>query len=162
VYSSDTGGTDTGGTDTGDSASSTLIQLVDTSDDACPDPTPFTPNDNGSVFNGPMGITTDYSGRFVFISDSLNGEGIVLISECFDGVYDFWPTHLYANEEFSASLELLMAPYFYLDDVNTQPFGKPYFFRKKLDTTIKNNTHPLFSKASLVGSFIRLKNKIGY
>lgn len=97
-----------------------------------------------------------------FISDSLNGEGIVLISECFDGIYDFWPTHLYANEEYSASLELLMAPYFYLDDVNTDPFGKPYFFRKKLSDTIDNNVYPLFSKSSLVGSFIRLKNKIGY
>ena len=97
-----------------------------------------------------------------FISDSLNSEGIVLISECFDGVYDIWPTHLYVNEEFSASIELLMAPYFYLEDINIDPFGKPYFFRKKQSNILKNTVYPLFSKSSLVGSFIQLKNKIGY
>jgi 2-polyprenyl-3-methyl-5-hydroxy-6-metoxy-1,4-benzoquinol methylase/glycosyltransferase involved in cell wall biosynthesis len=105
---------------------------------------------------------SDPSEFIKFISESLNSNGIVLISECFDGVYDIWPTHLYANEQFSASLELMMAPFFYLDDINTQPNGKPYLFRKKSLNIIDNKSYPLFSKSSLVGSFIHLKSKIGY
>ena len=66
-----------------------------------------------------------------FISDSLNENGVLFLSECFNGIDDRWPTHLYANENFSYSILDVSEEHFALTDINQDPMLKPLLFRKK-------------------------------
>lgn len=65
-----------------------------------------------------------------WLAEQLNPDGYVFLSECFDGIYNRWPTHLYRNERYINQIGHLAAPYFVLEDVALTPYGKPYLFRK--------------------------------
>lgn len=66
-----------------------------------------------------------------FISDALNPEGRLFLSECFEGIEDRWQTHLYNNEKYSYSLLDVSEECFSLVDLNLDPISKPMVFRKK-------------------------------
>lgn len=65
------------------------------------------------------------------ISDCLKPNGIVYISDCFNGLEDRWPTHLSTNERYAGLLPLLMFTRFKLDTLNRRPLAKPFVFRKR-------------------------------
>lgn len=57
--------------------------------------------------------------------------GLLIMSDCFDGIKDHWPTHLAINERFSGGLPVLAGiASLVLDDCATAPYGKPYVFKK--------------------------------
>ena len=64
------------------------------------------------------------------LSNFLEPDGILFISECFDGIEDRWPTHLYENEAYAGMLPLVLQRHFRLVGSNHQPFGKPYVYQK--------------------------------
>lgn len=60
--------------------------------------------------------------------------GLIFISECFDGIRDIWPTHLYSNELYGGQLPEMARNYgLELIDCNVMPYGKPYVFKKIYD-----------------------------
>lgn len=67
-----------------------------------------------------------------FMALCLSEGGHLYISECFNGVQDRWPTHLYSNERFSGMLPFILAKNFKLIDNNTRLYGKPFVFKKLL------------------------------
>lgn len=76
----------------------------------------------------------DPHGFLRMLSQRLAPDGLLFISECFDGVRDHWPTHLQSNEDYSALLPLMAADAgLVLDDCNGAPFAKPYVLRKPAD-----------------------------
>lgn len=66
-----------------------------------------------------------------FMSNSLNSDGILFLSECFDGIEDRWPTHLYANEQYAGSITEISEEYFSLIDINLDPMLKPLVFKRR-------------------------------
>ena len=94
-----------------------------------------------------------------FIHSMMNEDGFLFISECFDGIYDVWPTHILQHEEFSNLLPLLASPYFKLLDINNTPFGKPYMFQK-IDT-VSSDVLSFLKNREWVINFINTKLKIG-
>lgn len=52
------------------------------------------------------------------------------MSECFIGVENQWPTHLYSNEKFTGMLPAMMDPWFELVDMHRAIPGKPFMFRR--------------------------------
>ena len=96
------------------------------------------------------------------IHASLKPEGLLFISECFDGVYDQWPTHLYVNEECASQLPILAAPFFNLLDINTNPLGKPYLFSKKLTISKDQNFESTFNDPIIFNSINNAKCKVGF
>jgi glycosyltransferase involved in cell wall biosynthesis/SAM-dependent methyltransferase len=69
------------------------------------------------------------------ISRYLGKGGLLFISDCFNGIEDRWPTHLYSNERYAGALPLLLAPHFEFASVNGVPFGKPFVFMKRTDAS---------------------------
>ncbi len=65
------------------------------------------------------------------IAQYLVDDGVVLISECFNGVEDRWPTHLATNERYAGLLPFMMHHLFRFESLNRQPQGKPFVFRKR-------------------------------
>ncbi|MDR2852575.1 MAG: glycosyltransferase [Burkholderiaceae bacterium] len=61
----------------------------------------------------------------------LKPEGLLFLSECFDGIEDRWPTHLYANEALSHRLPELVRDVLRCVGFNRQPFAKPYVFVRR-------------------------------
>jgi 2-polyprenyl-3-methyl-5-hydroxy-6-metoxy-1,4-benzoquinol methylase len=78
------------------------------------------------------------------ISNNLSTGGLLFISESFDGIDDQRPANLYLNEKFASTLPILAAPFFKLEDVNTQPLGKPYLFSKSLNNLIGEDSYSFF------------------
>lgn len=72
----------------------------------------------------PMGFASALHGY-------LNDDGLLCISECFNGVEGKWPTHLYSNEKYSGLLPFMLFNQFKLAKTNTGPYGKPYIFSKR-------------------------------
>jgi glycosyltransferase involved in cell wall biosynthesis/SAM-dependent methyltransferase len=97
-----------------------------------------------------------------YISRNLNAGGLLFISECFDGIYDRWPTHLYLNEEYSSTLPVLAAPFFKLEDINSLPFGKPYLFSKNALSCISEESLNFFEDPIFLHSMLVAKAKIGF
>jgi 2-polyprenyl-3-methyl-5-hydroxy-6-metoxy-1,4-benzoquinol methylase len=97
-----------------------------------------------------------------YISSNLNAGGLLFISECFDGIYDRWPTHLYLNEEYSSTLPVLAAPFFKLEDINSLPFGKPYLFSKNALSCISGESLNFFEDPIFLHSMLVAKAKIGF
>lgn len=63
------------------------------------------------------------------ISKSLKDDGLLFISECFEGVEENWPTHLIENEKYTGYLpEICHRNGLKLYSYNRIPFGKPYVF----------------------------------
>lgn len=104
----------------------------------------------------------DPQGFLKFIHDHMAQEGVLLMSDCFDGVYDRWPTHLYSNEVHAAELPILAAPYFELIDINRSPYAKPYKFKKRSVSDTAENALQFFKNPLFLREFIRAKEKIGY
>jgi hypothetical protein len=97
-----------------------------------------------------------------YISVNLKLGGLLFISECFDGIYDRWPTHLYLNEKFASTLPVLSAPFFKFLDVNTLPFGKPYLFSKNLTNYIGEDSFSFFDDPIFLHSMMNAKARIGF
>lgn len=73
----------------------------------------------------------DPQGFLGFLASLLADDGLLLISECFEGVEARWPTHLVGVERWAGLLPLMAASHgLELVDCNTDPHGKPYAFRK--------------------------------
>jgi len=96
------------------------------------------------------------------LSHHIDDDGILLVSESFDGAYDSWPMNLYENEKYAGQLLLLMAPLFELVDMNRDPFAKPYCFKRRLAPLNFSSLNAELSKGPILNAFIHLKHKIGY
>jgi SAM-dependent methyltransferase len=73
----------------------------------------------------------DPAGFLDYLASLLVDGGLLLMSECFDGIQDRWPTHLRGNEAQAGLLPAMaVASGLALHDYNPDPFGKPYVFRK--------------------------------
>ena len=97
-----------------------------------------------------------------YLSGNLTSNGLLFVSECFDGIYDWGPTNLYVNEKFASTLPVLAAPYFNLEDVNTLPLGKPYVFSKNLANIAKKDSFTFFDDQTFFNSMAIAKTKIGF
>ena len=97
-----------------------------------------------------------------YTSSLLKPGGLLFVSECFDGIYDKWPTHLYLNEKYSSILPVLAAPYFKLLDINTQPIGKPYLFSKNVTDKIEDSALTFFDDPTFFGSMGNGQIRIGF
>ena len=105
---------------------------------------------------------SDPKGFLKFIHDHMAENGVLLMSDCFDGVYDRWPTHLYSNETYAAELPIVAAPYFQLIDVNNSPYAKPYKFKKRSSSDAPENALQFLKNPLFLREFIKAKEKIGY
>jgi 2-polyprenyl-3-methyl-5-hydroxy-6-metoxy-1,4-benzoquinol methylase/glycosyltransferase involved in cell wall biosynthesis len=95
------------------------------------------------------------------IYDHLDDSGILLISDCFEGIYDKWPTHLYSNEKYSGGLPFLALPYFDLIDCQRKPFGKPYLFKRKKSILNIDESLSFLNNHDFLTQFIKNQQKIG-
>jgi SAM-dependent methyltransferase len=96
-----------------------------------------------------------------YIYDYLNDSGILLISDCFEGIYDKWPTHLYSNEKYSGGLPFLALPYFDFIDCKRKPFGKPYLFKRKKSILNIDQSLSFLNNHDFIAQFIKNKQKVG-
>lgn len=96
-----------------------------------------------------------------FIYDHLDDSGILLMSDCFEGIYDQWSTHLYSNEKYSGGLPLLALPYFDLLDYQRKPFGKPYLFKRRKTILDIDQSLSFLSNPDYLSQFIKNKQKVG-
>jgi glycosyltransferase involved in cell wall biosynthesis/2-polyprenyl-3-methyl-5-hydroxy-6-metoxy-1,4-benzoquinol methylase len=97
-----------------------------------------------------------------YLSEKLVPEGLLFISECFDGIYDRSPTNLYLNEKFASTLPILAAPFFKMVDVNTLPLGKPYMFSKNLTNVVNEDFLEFFYDPFFLESLMTSKRRIGF
>jgi glycosyltransferase involved in cell wall biosynthesis/SAM-dependent methyltransferase len=98
-----------------------------------------------------------------YVSDNLAEDGLFFASECFDGIYDRWPTHLYLNEKYAGALPIVAAPFFKVLDINMQPPGKPYLFCKNSSRLSPREMSPLLiSSANYLNIFGYSKSKVGF
>lgn len=80
--------------------------------------------------------------------------GLTFVSECFVGVENQWPTHLYSNERFTGFLPAMMDPWFELLDVHRAIPGKPFLFRRTdiaFDANVLPSARRWFMNASTYG-----------
>ena len=94
------------------------------------------------------------------IAEHLVENGLVFISECFNGIEDRWPTHLAANEKYAGMLPFMMDPLFRLETLNRQPYGKPYVFRKRGQGEAGSAT-ALLSQRGVMAELVRQQLSIG-
>jgi 2-polyprenyl-3-methyl-5-hydroxy-6-metoxy-1,4-benzoquinol methylase/glycosyltransferase involved in cell wall biosynthesis len=96
------------------------------------------------------------------LKDAVSPNGYLFISECFDGIRDRWPTHLYDNEKYSNLLPLMLAPYFNLIDLNKDPYSKPYIFqRKSTSSTTPKELFEIINEKWVSLGIVSAKNSIG-
>ena len=67
------------------------------------------------------------------IAEYLADQGVLFISECFNGIENRWPTHLQSNEKYAGSLPWLLQNEFSMIGCNHLPYGKPYVFAKRIE-----------------------------
>jgi len=91
----------------------------------------------------------------------LTNEGLLFISECFNGIENKWPTHLYANEKYSGLLPFMLSGGFQYLSMNWQPFAKPYLF-KKLTVIQENPSFDLFFDHLSVRNLIINQIDVGF
>ena len=99
-----------------------------------------------------------------YLSSILSNNGLLFISECFDGVQNFWPTHLASNEDLGGMLPIMGSEVgLQLEDCNTDPGGKPYVFRKvdSDSTTAPAIVDVLRNDKNLFRALVRAQLKIG-
>ncbi|MBC7700935.1 glycosyltransferase [Aquabacterium sp.] len=107
---------------------------------------------------------SDPMGFLGHLSSLLAEDGLLFISECFDGVQDFWPTHLASIEDMSGLLPMMGNEVgLQLEDCNGDPAGKPYVFRK---LSPEQKTSPalvqmLRKNKNLFRNMVRAQLKIG-
>lgn len=95
------------------------------------------------------------------LNNALKSNGLLIISECFDGVRDCWPTHLADNEQYASSLFLLLLPYFELVDYSTIPFGKPYVFSKRNKPVLPKDIAKALSNRTTMIELLNSKIRLG-
>jgi 2-polyprenyl-3-methyl-5-hydroxy-6-metoxy-1,4-benzoquinol methylase len=94
------------------------------------------------------------------MANFLKPNGVVYISECFNGIEERWPTHLASNEQFSGLLPFMMNKLFYLEGINRSPLGKPYIFRKR-ELSDSGSVMDLFKNRTVLQSLILHKINLG-
>lgn len=104
----------------------------------------------------------DPQGFLRFIYGHLSAGGLLFISECFDGIYDRWPTHLYLNERLAGELPWLAFPLFELIDINSEPYAKPFFFKRRDEPLLDEARIDPLRDPAFVSGFIRAKERVGY
>jgi glycosyltransferase involved in cell wall biosynthesis/2-polyprenyl-3-methyl-5-hydroxy-6-metoxy-1,4-benzoquinol methylase len=65
------------------------------------------------------------------LNGHLNDDGLLCISECFNGIENRWPTHLYTNEQYAGLMPFMLLNNFKLSKTNMMPYAKPYIFTKR-------------------------------
>lgn len=95
------------------------------------------------------------------LNDAIKPNGLLFISECFDGIRDFWPSHLLANEKYASSLFLLLLPYFELVGFNRNPYGKPYIFSKRSGKILPKDIDVALSNRTAMIELFNSKIKLG-
>lgn len=97
-----------------------------------------------------------------FTSSHLTDNGKLFISDCFSGVVERWPTHLYENEQFAHEMHLLALPFMRVVDVNLNPYAKPYVMKKnRPGSDLRNSCNPFINKR-LTSEYIKSKRRLGY
>lgn len=84
------------------------------------------------------------------ISGYLEEDGLLFMSECFNGIEARWPTHLLSNEKFAGKLPLMLVKDFVLLGANKSPYGKPFVFRKRLSGEAIDMSGLLLDPAGMV------------
>jgi glycosyltransferase involved in cell wall biosynthesis/SAM-dependent methyltransferase len=97
-----------------------------------------------------------------YIASHLTDNGKLFISECFNGVVQRWPTHLYENEQFSNEMHHLALPQMCLVDVNLLPYAKPYVLKKNNFSDHLNSAHNGFINQRLIKEYLKSKKSLGY
>ena len=95
------------------------------------------------------------------ISSHLKIDGLLFISECFDGIEDRWPTHLHANEKYSNKLPFLANQGLELSRINKNPYGKPYVFKKISRKNIDLNNANLYDNKDVLKGLYNAISRIG-
>ncbi len=96
------------------------------------------------------------------IAEYLRDDGLLFISDCFNGVEDRWPTHLLANEPLAGMLPALLSEHFDFLSCNKSPFGKPFLFRKASRGNSRSTSwQKLLTNRDLVHHFISSQLDIG-
>ena len=103
----------------------------------------------------------DPLGFFRSISQRIKPGGFLLISECFDGIVDRWPTHLYLNETLAARLPSFAWPDFELEDINRNPFAKPYLFKKVVRTDSLDHHSDVLGDPHVARSILSTMTRLG-
>lgn len=95
-----------------------------------------------------------------FISNCLKLDGLAFISDCFQGIEDYYPTHLADNEKLAGMLPMLAAiKGLKLNGYSKAPKYKPYVFLKTGDTPEKIMSETLVSQ-SIISMTIEEQCKI--
>lgn len=97
-----------------------------------------------------------------YISENLSPGGLLFISECFEGIFDRWPTNLYLNEKYASSLPIIALPFFNVEDINSEPLGKPYIFSKRVSSIVEDNSLEMLEEPDFLASYVNAKMRIGF
>ena len=95
------------------------------------------------------------------IASYLTDDGLLLISDCFNGIESRWPTHLASNEKNSGLLPFMAAQNFELINYNRLPFAKPYLFKKN-NSNISLKFMKLFDDNNLFNNLVNNQQNIGF
>ena len=104
----------------------------------------------------------DVVGFISVLSTALRPGGMLFISDCFDGIRDRWPTHLYSNEKYAGMLPLLLAADFSLEASNDAPNNKPYFFRKRSKQITAVDLEQLMKNRSTLITLVENLTRLGF
>lgn len=97
------------------------------------------------------------------ISKNMKNSGLLFISECFDGIKNHWPTHIFSNEKYSGLLPLMALQYnLIIDDINTFPYAKPYVFIKNEKNMNFNITEKLINNGKILQGILGSQIKLAY
>ncbi len=95
------------------------------------------------------------------ICNYLKDDGLLFISECFNGIENRWPTHLYTNERYSGLLPFILLKHFKLMNFNQQPFGKPFVFAKSLNNELSDALELLLHRITMI-SLVNNQLDVGF
>ena len=101
-------------------------------------------------------------GFLKYIASHLSDNGKLFISECFNGVTERWPTHLYENEQYSNEMHHLALPHMCLVDVNLLPYAKPYVMKKSNASDHLISTYNKFINQRLIKEYLKSKKRLGF
>jgi glycosyltransferase involved in cell wall biosynthesis/SAM-dependent methyltransferase len=94
------------------------------------------------------------------IASYLIDGGLLLISDCFNGIESRWPTHLASNEKYSGLFPFLAVQNFELINYNRLPFAKPYLLKKNKGNS-SAKIMKLFEDNNLINNMINNQQDIG-
>jgi len=91
----------------------------------------------------------------------LTNDGLLFISECFNGIENKWPTHLHTNEQYAGLLPFMLCGGFEYMGINRQPYAKPYLFKKRPEI-LENPSFELFFDHLSVRNYILNQLDVGF